>query len=90
MSKIFTTTHSTFNDIKDYSKDNSEEYVIFDAKDPKTRIGFNDIDLMDFPLSGDLIALAGSLCEISNTFKKINIKTFKIDKLTCNCCAFCK
>lgn len=52
-------------------------------------IGINDIDLLDLPLSGSMVALAGSINEMSNSFQRIDIQTLRISKLIYNKCTFC-
>lgn len=44
---------------------------------------------MDLPMSGNLVAMAGSLCNLSSPLNKIYVQSSKDCKSACSSCAFC-
>lgn len=49
-----------------------------------------NLDFMDLPLSGALVAVDGSLCDPAHTLERIPVKTVKNCRLVKDDCVFCR
>lgn len=79
--------------VKDFIDDDSKEnheYVFFAGCHKKSWQTLPDIDLMDLPISGSWVSLAGAVSMPQQQVGRLPVQFFKGSKLVMSKCAFCQ
>lgn len=64
--------------------------MVYSGFQSSNNFGLPDLDLMDFPISGNSVCLAGSMDDRANPGQKIYVTNYKGNKFVMSKCAFCQ